>query len=70
SYAIMLSKQDPEFNKLIDQSMTRLIVDGEVPKLYKKWFQQPIPPNGVNLEVPMSYLLRDSFNTPTDSAGN
>ena len=70
SYAIMLSKQDPEFKKLIDQSMTRLIVDGEVPKLYKKWFQQPIPPNGVNLEVPMSYLLRDSFNTPTDSAGN
>ena len=70
SYAIMLSKQDPEFKKLIDQTMTRLIVDGEVPKLYKKWFQQPIPPNGVNLEVPMSYLLRDSFNTPTDSAGN
>jgi glutamate/aspartate transport system substrate-binding protein len=35
-----------------------------------KWFQQPIPPNGANLEVPMSYLLRDSFNTPTDSAGN
>ena len=70
SYAIMLNKQDPEFKKLIDQSMTRLIVDGEVPKLYKKWFQQPIPPNGVNLEVPMSYLLRDSFNTPTDSAGN
>lgn len=70
SYAIMLSKQDPEFKKLIDQSMTRLIVDGEVPKLYKKWFQQPIPPNGVNLDVPMSYLLRDSFNTPTDSAGN
>ena len=70
SYAIMLSKQDPEFKKMIDQSMTRLIVDGEVPKLYKKWFQQPIPPNGVNLEVPMSYLLRDSFNTPTDSAGN
>ncbi len=70
SYAIMLSKQDPEFKKLVDQTMTRLIVDGEVPKLYKKWFQQPIPPNGVNLEVPMSYLLRDSFNTPTDSAGN
>jgi len=70
SYAIMLSKQDVECKKLIDQSMTRLIVDGDVPKLYKKWFQQPIPPNGANLEVPMSYLLRDSFNTPTDSAGN
>jgi len=70
SYAIMLSKQDADFKRLIDQSMTRLIIDGEVQKLYRKWFQQPIPPNGVNLEVPMSYLLRDSFNAPNDSAGN
>ncbi len=70
SYAMMMSKQDAEFKKLIDQSMTRLIVDGEVQKLYKKWFQQPIPPNNLNLQIPMSYLLRDSFNIPTDSAGN
>ncbi|AXW20395.1 amino acid ABC transporter substrate-binding protein [Ralstonia solanacearum] len=70
SYAMMLSKQDAEFKKLVDQSMTRLIVDGEVQKLYKKWFQQPIPPNNLNLQIPMSYLLRDSFNIPTDSAGN
>ena len=54
----------------IAEGLAKMIVDGEVPKLYKKWFQQPIPPNGVNLDVPMSYLLRDSFNTPTDSAGN
>ncbi|CAH0445296.1 Glutamate/aspartate import solute-binding protein [Ralstonia syzygii subsp. syzygii] len=70
SYAMMLSKQDAEFKKLVDQSMTRLIVDGEVQKLYKKWFLQPIPPNNLNLQIPMSYLLRDSFNIPTDSAGN
>ncbi|CCF98664.1 amino acid ABC transporter substrate-binding protein [Ralstonia solanacearum] len=70
SYAMMMSKQDAEFKKLIDQSMTRLIVDGEVQKLYKKWFQQPIPPNNLNLQIPMSYLLRDSFHIPTDSAGN
>jgi glutamate/aspartate transport system substrate-binding protein len=66
----MLSKQDVEFKKLIDQSMTRLIVDGDVPKLYKKWFQQPIPPNGVKLDIPMSFLLRDSFKFPTDKVAD
>ncbi|QCX50307.1 amino acid ABC transporter substrate-binding protein [Ralstonia pseudosolanacearum] len=70
SYAMMMSKQDADFKKLVDQSMTRLIVDGEVQKLYKKWFQQPIPPNNLNLQIPMNHLLRDSFSIPTDSAGN
>jgi len=43
---------------------------GEAERLYKKWFQQPIPPNNVNLGIPMSLLLRDSFRFPTDNAGN
>ena len=69
-YAIMLSKQDVEFKKLIDQSMTRLIVDGDVPKLYKKWFQQPIPPNSAKLDIPMNFLLRDSFKYPSDKVAD
>lgn len=69
-YAIMLSKNDPEFKKLIDAAMSRLMEDGEAERLYKKWFQQPIPPNNVNLGIPMSLLLRDSFRYPTDNAGN
>ncbi|CAH0442289.1 amino acid ABC transporter substrate-binding protein [Ralstonia pseudosolanacearum] len=69
-YAIMLSKNDPEFKKLIDAAMSKLMEDGEAERLYKKWFQQPIPPNNVNLGIPMSMLLRDSFRYPTDNAGN
>ncbi|CAJ0725239.1 MULTISPECIES: amino acid ABC transporter substrate-binding protein [Ralstonia] len=69
-YAIMLSKDDPEFKKVIDLAMSRMILDGEAEKLYKKWFQQPIPPNGVKLEIPMSFLLRDSFKFPTDKVAD
>ena len=69
-YAIMLGKNDLAFKKQIDEAMTKVILDGEAERLYKKWFQQPIPPNNVNLGIPMSLLLRDSFRFPTDNAGN
>jgi glutamate/aspartate transport system substrate-binding protein len=41
-------------------------MDGEIYALYKKWFQSPIPPKGTNLNVPMNFLLRDSFKAPSD----
>lgn len=69
-YAIMLGKDDAEFKKVIDLAMSRTILDGEAEKFYKKWFQQPIPPNGVELEIPMSFLLRDSFKFPTDKVAD
>lgn len=55
---------------MIDQPMTRLIADDGVSKLYKKWLQRPVPPNGVNLDVLMGYSLRGSFNTPMGNVGN
>lgn len=64
--AIMLRKDDPAFKKLVDTEVIRIITQGEVTQLYKKWFESPIPPKQVNLKMPMSYMLRDSFKAPTD----
>lgn len=64
TYAIMLRKADPEFKALIDREMIRLIVDGEVARLYGKWFGNPVPPRGLNLNMPMSYLMRDLMRFP------
>ena len=64
--AIMLPKNDPEFKKLVDDEMRRLIVSREIYAIYDKWFNQPIPPKGTVLELPVSYLLRDFWKYPTD----
>jgi glutamate/aspartate transport system substrate-binding protein len=35
--------------------------------LYAKWFAQPIPPEGANLNIPMSPAMKRAFEKPTDS---
>ena len=64
--AIMMRKDDPSFKQLVDAEITRVIVKGEISRIYKKWFESPIPPNQVNLKLPMNYLLWDFFRNPTD----
>ena len=63
--AIMLRKDDPSFKKLVDTEVARIITQGEIHPIYRKWFESPIPPHGNNLKMPMSYMLRDSFKVPT-----
>ncbi|MBY0412270.1 MAG: amino acid ABC transporter substrate-binding protein [Burkholderiaceae bacterium] len=64
--AIMLPKNDPDFKKLVDDEMRRLINSREIYPIYDKWFNQPLPPNNTALNLPVSYLLRDFWKYPTD----
>ncbi len=64
--AIMLPKNDPAFKKLVDTEMRRLINSREIYAIYDKWFTQPIPPKNTALGLPVSYLLRDFWQYPTD----
>ena len=65
-YAIMLRKDDPAFKQLVDATLTQLMKSGEFESLYKKWFQSPIPPKGINLNAPMSRELQDNLKTLSD----
>ena len=69
-YAIMLPKGDAAFKKIVDDEMRRIILSGEINTLYKKWFQSPIPPKGINLDLPMPFMLRESFKYPSDKVGD
>ncbi|HEX6003097.1 MAG TPA: amino acid ABC transporter substrate-binding protein [Burkholderiales bacterium] len=66
-YGIMMRKDDPAFKKVVDAAMTRIYKSGEINKIYEKWFQQPIPPKGINLKVPMSAQMKNVVAHPTDS---
>lgn len=65
-YAIMLRKDDPGFKKLVDDTLAGLMKSGEFETLYRKWFQSPIPPRGINLNAPMSQELKDNLKALSD----
>ncbi|MED5620565.1 amino acid ABC transporter substrate-binding protein [Ideonella sp. BN130291] len=66
-YGIMLSKEDRAFKRLADDAIVALFKSGDIHKLYRRWFESPIPPNGINLSLPMSAAMRRVVEHPTDS---
>ena len=66
-YGIMLRREDPGFKKAVDTAIEGVMKSGEITKIYAKWFQSPIPPKGINLNIPMSTQLKAVVAKPTDS---
>lgn len=66
-YALMMRKGDTPFKQAVDDALVALFRSNEIKKLYERWFMSPIPPSGINLEVPLSPALQRVFSNPTDS---
>jgi len=66
-YGIMLRRDDPAFEKVVDGATANLFKSGAITPIYAKWFLAAIPPKNVNLNVPMSGELKKVFANPTDS---
>ncbi len=66
-YGIMLRREDPAFKKVADAAMTAVYKSGEVNAIYDKWFTKPIPPKGINLNLPMSDAFKKVVAKPTAS---
>jgi glutamate/aspartate transport system substrate-binding protein len=64
--AMMIGKDDPEFKRILDDEMKRLIASHEAQAIYQRWFMRPIPPRNTALNLPMNYLLKDFWKYPTD----
>ncbi|MFM0001485.1 glutamate/aspartate ABC transporter substrate-binding protein [Paraburkholderia dipogonis] len=67
-YGCMFRKEDPRFKKLADGVIARLQTSGEAATMYQKWFTQPIPPKGINLNYPLSADMKSLFANPNDRA--
>ncbi len=65
-YGCMVRKGDPDFKQLVDGVIARLMKSGEFTRMYAKWFEQPIPPKGVVLSMPMSEQLKANLTELSD----
>lgn len=66
-YGIMMRRDDPAFKKAVDTAIENVLKSGDINRIYYKWFQTPIPPKGINLNIPMSEQLKAVVAKPTDS---
>jgi len=66
-YGIMLRREDSPFKTVVDAAMTKSYKSGAINGIYVKWFLKPIPPKGINLNVPMSAAFKKVIANPTDS---
>jgi glutamate/aspartate transport system substrate-binding protein len=66
-YGIMMRREDPAFKKVVDGAVAALYKSGDINKIYDKWFLKPVPPKGINLNVPMSAQFKKVVAKPTDS---
>jgi glutamate/aspartate transport system substrate-binding protein len=57
-YAIMLRKDEPAFERIVNRALIDLFQSGEIRRLYAKWF------NTKDLVVPLNPLLKEAFVAP------
>ena len=66
-YGIMVRKDDVAFKKVVDAAMVNTYKSGAINGIYSKWFLGPVPPKGINLNVPMGAAFKKVVASPTDS---
>ena len=65
-YGCMMRSGDREFKRIVDAALTQQMQSGEAMRIYAKWFEQPIPPRGLNLNWPASPDLVELYRKPND----
>nr|WP_128179515.1 MULTISPECIES: glutamate/aspartate ABC transporter substrate-binding protein [Erwiniaceae] len=67
AYGCMMRKNDPEFTALVNDTIAGAQTSGEATGWYKKWFMQPIPPKGLNMNFEMSEEMKALFAHPNNN---
>ena len=66
-YGIMVRKDDKAFKAVADKAMSAVYTSGQINAIYSKWFESPVPPKGINLNLPMGAPFKKVVAKPTDS---
>jgi len=57
-YAIMLRKDEPQVERIINRALAELFQSGEIRRIYAKWFSTK------ELTVPMNQYMKEAFSVP------
>ncbi len=68
AYGCMMRKDDPEFKKLVDDTIVQAENSGQAAKWFDTWFKQPIPPKNLNMNFELSDDMKALFKAPNDKA--
>jgi glutamate/aspartate transport system substrate-binding protein len=60
----MVRRDDEGFRDAVNAALLNLYRSGEIVDIYNRWFITPVPPNGINMNMPISDELRDVFKNP------
>jgi glutamate/aspartate transport system substrate-binding protein len=66
-YGIMVRKDDKAFKAVADKAMTEVYKSGQINAIWDKWFTKPVPPKGINMNLPMTAAFKKVVAKPTDS---
>ncbi len=65
--ALMMSKADPAWKQLVDQTLAKMFAGPDIAALQKRWFQEAIGARGVNLALVPSDQVRAAWKHPSDA---
>ena len=64
--AIMVPKNDPEFKAAINAAIAKIVANGNMPKLWNKWFLAPIPPKNIVVGLELSPATKNAWANLND----
>jgi len=64
--AIMVRKDDPEFKAVVNDTIAKIVKNGNMPKLWNKWFLQPIPPKNIIVGLELSPATKNAWANLND----
>lgn len=63
-YGIVMPPGDRLFKDAFNREMLQLFENGDMVRLYDRWFTQPMPPDGRNMKLPLSDDIKAVFAAP------
>ncbi len=64
--AIMVPKNDPEFKAAVNAAIAKIVANGNMPKLWDKWFLKPIPPKNIVVGLELSPATKNAWANLND----